>query len=84
MANSKQDIHKDSPMPAFITLLLALMVVGMFWALVYAPIQPEFEQVIFLICGAVLNAFGMAMSFWLGNTKQAADQAKLQGVKKID
>ncbi len=82
MENGKQVIHKDSIMPAALTILLALMVVGVFLTLIFAPISAKFEQVIFMVCGAILNAFGMATSYWLGNTKQGADQAKIQGLKK--
>jgi hypothetical protein len=58
--------HKDSDMPSFLTIILALMVTGMFAALFFATPPAGYAQVLIMIAGAVMGAFGTAVAFWMG------------------
>lgn len=68
--------HADHWMPSTLTIVLAVMVSGMFAALfAYEPPQ-AYDQVIIMIAGAVLGAFGTAVAYWLGSSKGSADKNK--------
>ncbi len=64
-ANARAE-HKDSDMPSVLTLILALMVIGMFAALFFATPPAGYDQVLIMIAGAVMGAFGTAVAFWMG------------------
>lgn len=70
--NDTQDArqeHGDHWMPAALTMILALMVTLMFISLIWAQIPEAYSQVVIMIVGAVLGAFGTAIAFWLGNSR---------------
>lgn len=69
--------HKDHWMPSVLTIVLALMVTGMFSALFYFDAPEKYDQVVIMIAGAVLGSFGTAVAFWLGSSKGSADKSKL-------
>lgn len=69
--------HKDHWMPSVLTLGLALMVTGMFAALFLMQPPEQFDQVVIMIAGAVLGAFGTSVAFWLGSSKGSADKSKI-------
>lgn len=69
--------HQDHWMPSALTLGLALMVTGMFAMLFIVEPPERFDQVVIMIAGAVLGAFGTAVAFWLGSSKGSADKSKL-------
>ncbi|UXI00431.1 hypothetical protein [Photobacterium sp. TY1-4] len=74
--------HKDHWMPSLLALLLCVMVTGMFAALFFGEPAQEYAQVLIMITGTVLGAFGTAIAFWLGSSKGSMDkgkQLKLQG-----
>ena len=68
--------HKDHWMPSAITLILALMVVGMFGALFAFEPPKAYDQVIIMTAGSVLGAFGTAVAFWLGSSRGSVDKTK--------
>lgn len=74
--------HKDHWMPSLLALLLCAMVAGMFAALFFGEPSKEYAQVLIMISGTVLGAFGTGVAFWLGSSKGSADKSKklnLQG-----
>lgn len=68
--------HKHSRMPATLTFILSFMVVGMFAALFLEPPQSEFNQVLIMITGTVMGAFGTTVAYWVGSSRGSADKAK--------
>jgi len=68
--------HKDHWMPSAITLILALMVAGMFGALFAFEPPKAYDQVIIMTAGSVLGAFGTAVAFWLGSSRGSVDKTK--------
>lgn len=65
VANARAE-HKDSDMPSRLTIVIAIMVIGMFAALFFGTPAPGYEQVLIMITGAVMGAFGTAVAFWMG------------------
>ena len=68
--------HQDHWMPSLLTIGLALMVAGMFGALFVIEPPKEYDQVVIMIAGSVLGAFGTSVAFWLGSSKGSADKTK--------
>ncbi|WP_158117215.1 hypothetical protein [Vibrio cincinnatiensis] len=60
--------HKDHWMPWALTVILALMVSGMFAALFIGTPPEAYSQVLIMIAGTVLGGFGTAIAFWLGSS----------------
>ena len=58
--------HKGNNMPSILTLVLAVMVAGIFAALFFAKPPEGYDQVIIMMAGAVVGAFGTAVAFWMG------------------
>ncbi|MGF1688351.1 hypothetical protein L4C36_16935 [Photobacterium japonica] len=74
--------HHDHWMPSLLVLLLCAMVTGMFTALFFGEPSAAYSQVLIMIAGTVLGAFGTGVAFWLGSSKGSVDkskQLKLQG-----
>lgn len=65
--------HKDHWMPSVLTIVLALMVAGMYGTLIVSPATSE---VMIMITGTVLGAFSTAIAFWLGSSKGSWDKQK--------
>jgi len=68
--------HKDHWMPSAMTIILAVMVTGMFSALFAFEPPKAYDQVIIMTAGSVLGAFGTAVAFWLGSSRSSADKTK--------
>lgn len=68
--------HKDSKMPATLTFILSAMVAVMFGALFLEPPSGEYSQVLIMITGTVMGAFGTTVAYWVGSSKGSADKAK--------
>lgn len=64
-ANARRE-HKSNNMPSVLTLVLAAMVAGIFAALFFAKPPEGYDQVIIMMAGAVVGAFGTAVAFWMG------------------
>ncbi|MDW6004730.1 hypothetical protein SBX37_17880 [Vibrio mangrovi] len=61
--------HRDHWMPWVLTLILALMVSGLFAALFFGQPPQAYAQVLIMIAGTVLGAFGTGVAFWLGSSQ---------------
>ena len=76
--------HKEHWMPWTLTLILALMVSGMFAALFLGKPPEQYSQVLIMISGTVLGAFGTAVAFWLGSSQGSVTKGKqLEGGKNV-
>ena len=64
-----REAHARSAMPAIITLLLAVMVVGAFATLVLAEIPAGSREAALLIVGQVIGAFASAVAYWIGSSR---------------
>ncbi|KFA98785.1 hypothetical protein [Vibrio sp. ER1A] len=68
--------HKDHWMPWALTLILSLMVSGMFAALFFGKPPQDYAQVLIMIAGTVLGAFGTGIAFWLGSSQGSVTKGK--------
>ncbi|MEI8634724.1 hypothetical protein P4S72_27165 [Vibrio sp. PP-XX7] len=68
--------HKDHWMPWLLTLVLALMVGGMFLALFWGEVPEAYSQVLIMIAGSVLGAFSTGIAYWLGSSQGSVTKSK--------
>ena len=68
--------HKDSQMPAILTVALFLMVVGLIAALMYQPTPESNSEVIYLVTGQIIGAFATAIAYWLGSSRGSAEKQR--------
>ncbi len=76
----KQDArarHKDHWMPVLLTIVLALMVSGMFAGILNVEMSAGVESIAYLIAGQVLTAFLTGVSFWLGTSRSSQEKTRL-------
>lgn len=72
--------HRESKMPAVLTLALFGLVVGLVSALMWIPTPASNAEVIYLITGQIIGAFATAISYWLGSSRGSAEkQRALEG-----
>lgn len=66
--------HKHSNMPAILSGVLSLVIVGIIYLLFYTPVPKESKDVLFVILGAVMKEWGGAMQYWFGTTRSSANK----------
>lgn len=66
--------HKHSNMPAILSGVLSLVIVGIIYLLFYTPVPEESKDVLFVILGAVMKEWGGAMQYWFGTTRSSANK----------
>lgn len=64
--------HKDSWMPAAVTVMLVVMVSAMIGALMLLDTPPANREVVYLIAGQLIGAFATAIAYWLGSSRGSA------------
>ena len=74
---SARENHRDNPMPAVIVLLLTLMVAAGTYGLMVMTIPTENANIIYMVFGQVLTAWGASIAYWVGTTKSSLDKTKL-------
>lgn len=66
--------NKHSKMPAILSVVLSLVIVGIIYLLFYTPVPEESKDVLFVILGAVMKEWGGAMQYWFGTTRSSANK----------
>lgn len=66
--------NKHSKMPAILSAVLSLVIVGIIYLLFYTPVPEESKDVLFVILGAVMKEWGGAMQYWFGTTRSSANK----------
>jgi K+-sensing histidine kinase KdpD len=66
--------HKDSKMPAIMTVVLTLLIAAILWALFYVPVPDGAKEVLFFILGIVTKEWANSLHYWYGTTKGSADK----------
>ena len=70
--------HKHSYMPAVLSMVLSLGIVGIIYLLFYTPVPESSRDVLFMLLGVVVKEWGGSMQYWFGTTRSSADKtAKL-------
>lgn len=66
--------NKHSCMPAVLSGVLSLVIVGIIYLLFYTPVPEQSKDVLFVILGAVMKEWGGAMQYWFGTTRSSANK----------
>lgn len=69
--------HREHWMPWALTLTLAAMVALLVAGLFALPTPPENKEVVYLIAGQLIGAFGTAVAYWLGSSRGSAQKQNL-------
>lgn len=68
--------HRESKMPAVLTLALFGLVAGLVAALMWIPTPASNAEVIYLITGQIIGAFATAIAYWLGSSRGSAEKQR--------
>lgn len=69
-----RESNKHSVMPAALSVILSLVIVGIIYLLFYTPVPPESKDVLLVILGVVVKEWGGAMQYWFGTTRSSANK----------
>lgn len=69
--------HKDSHMPAAMTVVLTLLIAAILWALFYVPVPEGAQEVLYFILGIVVKEWANSLHYWYGTTRGSADKTKM-------
>jgi hypothetical protein len=75
--DSARKYHKAHWMPAAICLLLTLMVAAAAWALMRVEIPQENANILYMLFGQIVTAWGTSIAYWVGTTKSSSDKTQL-------
>jgi len=73
--------HKSHWMPAFLCILLTLMVAAAAWALMTIEIPQENASILYMLFGQVVTAWATCIAYWVGTTKSSSDKTQLMTSK---
>ena len=66
--------NKHSVMPAVLSGVLSLIIVGIIYMLFYTVVPDGSKDVLFMLLGVVVKEWGGAMQFWFGTTRSSQDK----------
>ncbi len=66
-----------SNMPAVMSVLLTLFIVGIVCALFLAEPPDGSREVLFMLLGVVVKEWSNSMHYWYGTTRSSAEKTKL-------
>lgn len=69
--------HKDSKMPAVLSIGLTLLVAFIVYLLFYVAVPTGAKEVLFMMLGIVAREWAGSMQYWFGTTRSSADKNKL-------
>jgi hypothetical protein len=69
---SARENHKQSCMPAIITMMLTLMVAALLWAMFDKVIPDDQSELAMMMFGQVFTLWGASISYWVGTTRSSA------------
>lgn len=71
--------HKDSLMPAVLSVALSFVIIGIIYLLFYLSPPEGSRDVLFMVLGVVIKEWGGAMQFWFGTTRSSQAKTQLLG-----
>jgi hypothetical protein len=66
--------NKHSNMPAILSCVLSLVIVGIIYMLFYTIVPEGSKDVLFMLLGVVVKEWGGAMQYWFGTTRSSANK----------
>lgn len=76
---SARNAHKDHWMPSTITMILAVMVAIMGWALLCYEVPPSNKDMAVYLFGQITGTFTTAVAYWIGTSRSSHNKDKLLG-----
>lgn len=61
----------------YVTAVLAFMVFVLLLGLLFVDIPDGNKEILYLLAGAIIGAFGTAVSYWLGSSDGSAQKTTL-------
>ena len=74
-ANARS-VHRDSRMPATLSVMLSVMIVIIVVMLFYVDVPAGAREVLFMLLGVVVKEWGGSMQYWFGTTRGSSDKSK--------
>lgn len=71
--------HKDSVMPALVTVTLMLICSAGLGAMFFVEIPATNKDIVIQSIGSLLSLLAAAVAFWVGTTKSSQDKTKIIG-----
>lgn len=69
--------HKNSAMPAVLSITLTLIVALIVYLLFYVQVPTGAKEVLFMMLGIVAREWAGSMQYWFGTTRSSSDKNKL-------
>jgi hypothetical protein len=69
--------HKDSPMPAIITLMMTLIVGALLMMLFTMELPESNREVAYMLFGQASALWAASVTYWVGTTRSSAQKTKL-------
>lgn len=73
--------HKESIMPAALSVALTIFVCLVVYLLFFAPVPDASKDVLFMLLGVVVKEWSNAMQYWYGTTRSSSDKTKLMAMR---
>lgn len=72
--NNARVAHRGHWMPPVLTMALIVMVTGLVYMLMNNSLPDGNSEVLYLISGQIIGAFGTAIAYWLGSSRGSAEK----------
>jgi len=69
--------HKDSPMPAVITVAMTAILGGLLYTLFSFEIPQSNKEVAYMLFGQASALWAASISYWVGTTRSSSDKTRL-------
>ncbi len=69
--------HKQSSMPAVLSLSLSLTIAAIVYMLFYIEPPEGAREVLFMLLGVVVKEWGGSMQYWFGTTRSSSEKTRL-------
>jgi drug/metabolite transporter (DMT)-like permease len=66
-----------------VTAVLAFMVFVLLLGLLFVEIPDGNKEILYLLAGAIIGAFGTAVSYWLGSSDGSAQKTAMMSKDKV-
>lgn len=73
--------HKQSPMPAILSVTLTCLIAGIVALLFYVDVPTGAKEVLFMLLGVVVKEWGNSMQYWFGTTRSSSEKNALMSKK---
>lgn len=69
--------HKQSPMPAVVTVMLTLICAGLLYSVLTIEMGENNKELAFTLFGTCFALWGSCVNYWVGTTRSSAEKTSL-------